>query len=193
MLSVLIALSTTAGCAADPEGRRLLEANRLAMDTGPHLTQVLEFEYRGQGLTGTARLVYDAGVGAFMWDRKLGNTSGANGFDGKTPWTADLAGHYYSQRGGDKIALAVNEAYRLANTWWKAAAGGARIEALSCDALQITPAGGKPFEAWFDPESHLLARVRESQSWNTVLETRYSDYRRSEVRTTAHRIELITT
>jgi hypothetical protein len=192
MLSVLFALTAAAGCAADPDGRRLLEANRLAMDSEPHFTRILEFEYRGQGLTGTARLIHDAGVGAFMWDRKLGNTSGGNGFDGKTPWTTDLAGHSYSQRGGDKIALAINEAYRLANAWRKAGSGGARVVPLSCDTLEVTPARGKPFEARFDPDSHFLVSVRESQSWNTVLETRYSDYRRSDDRTTAHRIELIT-
>ncbi|HUQ09645.1 MAG TPA: aspartyl protease family protein [Steroidobacteraceae bacterium] len=192
MLSVLFALTTAAACAADPEGRLLLEANHRAMDGPTSGAQVVSYDYRAQGLTGTARLLYDAGHGSFLWDRRLGNTTGANGFDGETPWVRDLARHHYSQRGGDKVALAINEAYRHANAWWRADAGGARVEPLGCDALRITPPRGKPFEAWFDPQSHLVTRVREAQSWNTVLETRYSQYRKSEGRMAPHRLELIT-
>jgi hypothetical protein len=192
MLSVLFALTVAGGCAADPEGRRLLEANRQAMDMDTHGTRIAEYDYRAQGLTGKARLVHDAGSGHFYWERQLGNTTGANGFDGKTPWTRDLAKYAYSQRGGDKVALAINEAYRLANAWWRPDAGGARVEPITCDALRVAPARGKSFEAWFDAQSHLLVRIREAQSWNTVLETRYSDYRKSDGRLAAHRLEMIT-
>ncbi len=192
MLSVLFALTTAVGCASDPDGRALLEANRQAMESQTHGAQILQYDYRAQGLTGTARLVYDAGLGYFFWDRRLGTTTGGNGFDGRTPWTRDLASHYYSQRGGVKIALAVNEAYRLANAWWRPDAGGARIEPLSCEALRIVPLQGKAFEAWFDPQSHLLARIHEAQSWNMQLETRYLDYRMAGGRMTPHRVELIT-
>lgn len=192
MLSVLFALTTAGGCAADPEGRLLLAANRQAMESPVRGMQVVEYAYRAQGLNGTAALTYDAGLGYFAWERRLGMTTGANGFDGRTPWTRDLAGHHYSQRGGDKVALAVNEAYRLANAWWRPDAGGARIEPLDCDALRVTPPQGKPFEARFDPGTHLLLRIRESQSWNTSLEIRYSNYRRTEQGMAARRVELIT-
>jgi hypothetical protein len=191
MLSVLFAL-TAAGCAGDPEGRLLLEAHHRAMDGPTSGAQIIEYVYRAQGLTGTAKLVYDAAHGHFVWERRLGSTTGGNGYDGETPWTRDLASHHYPQRGGDKVALAINEAYRHANAWWRADAGGARVEPLSCEALRITPPGGKPFEAWFDPQSHLVTRVREAQRWNTVLDTRYSEYRKTAGRMLAHRLEMIT-
>ncbi|HEX6636998.1 MAG TPA: retroviral-like aspartic protease family protein, partial [Steroidobacteraceae bacterium] len=192
MLSVLLALTTAGGCAADPDGRLLLAANHQEMGSPERGTQIVEYGYRAQGLEGSAKLVFDAGRGYFMWDRRLGITTGANGFDGRTPWTQDLAGYYYTQRGGDKVALAVNEAYRLANAWWRADAGGARIEPLTCDVLRVTPPQGKPFDAYFDPQSHLLLRIREDQSWNTALETRYSDYRRTEQGLAAHRLAFVT-
>src|SRR5690349_6135803 len=169
-----------------------MEANRRAMESAARGTQSIEYEDRAQGLAGTARLVYAADSGLFFWERQLGFATGGNGFDGQTPWTRDLAGHAYSQRGGDKVALAINESYRLSNAWWRPDAGGARIETLGCDALQVEPPRGKPFEAWFDPETHLLLRIREAQSWNTQLETRYSDYRKVAGGMVAHRVEMIT-
>lgn len=192
MLSVLFVLASAGGCASDPDGRRLLAANRRAMEAPASGTQILRYDYSAQGLTGSAELVYDAASGQFVWDRKLGNTTGANGFDGVTPWTRDLARYHYTQRGGDKLALAHNEAFRLANAWWRDDAGGARVEVLGCDALRVTPPRGKPFDAWFDPDSHQVTRIRESQSWNTVLETRYSDYRKADDRLAPHRVLLVT-
>ena len=49
--------------------------------------------------------------------------------------------------------------------------GGATYEVLT-----ITPKGGKPFDAWFDAKTHLLAKTVEKQSSQTVVIT-MSDYR----------------
>lgn len=191
MLSLVLAVSA-AGCAADPAGRDLLAAHRAAMSGAETAApQVIHYDYRAQGLEGKATLTFDPGSGRFVVDRTLGFTAGASGFDGQTPWMRDLAGFHSSQRGGDKRALAINEAYRLSNAWWRPDAGGARIEMLTCDSLRITPVGGKPFEAWFDSATHRLARVREHQSWNTMVETRYSNYRTSAGTTIAHRVETL--
>jgi hypothetical protein len=97
----------------------------------------------------------------------------------------DFSGAFTQGRGGDRIQLAVNQAYRFANRWWEPKYGGAKVvylgvdttDGVSADHLAITPNGGKQFDAWFDVGSHLLVRVREVQGFMTT-QTLYSDYAR---------------
>ena len=96
----------------------------------------------------------------------------------------DMSGAVTPQAGGDAGQLAVNEAYRDANLWWRADRGGATVTALGTrtdgvvayDVLAVTPAGGKTFEAWFDAKTHMLARTIEGQGFQTIT-TFLSDYR----------------
>jgi hypothetical protein len=88
------------------------------------------------------------------------------------------------EEGGDKRQIAVNEAYRDAQAWWVADRTGVAIERQSprenngrtYDVLAVSPIGGKTFEAWFDSDSHLLARVVEMQGIQRIA-TIFSDYR----------------
>jgi len=165
----------------------VLDANRAASDgagwAGKGAVEI-SYDYSGQGMTGVARSTYDARTGAFVDSQDIGPAKDANGFDGRAAWMQDLSGAVTPQAGGDTVPLSVNEAYRDANLWWRADRGGAVVEALPpklegdahFDVLRVTPVGGKPFEAWFDAATHLLARTIEAQGPQTIT-TFYSDYR----------------
>jgi hypothetical protein len=188
-LSLLLAttalLVASVAQASDPGA--ILDANRAASggaawDSKAALS--LRYAYSGIGLTGVVQTRYDLDGAGFADSFDLGSTSGANGFDGQSAWMQDQSGAVTPQAGGDTRQLAVNEAYRDGNLWWRADRGGAAIRDLGprtedgaiYDVLSVTPSGGKAFEAWFDSTSHLLARTVEPQGsqTNTVF---YSDYR----------------
>ena len=174
MLAILFA-ATSAVCAETPA--QLLDANARAVMAGGTRTgtAVLSFTYAGQGMSGTTDTKFDLATGRFVDSYRIGPTRGSNGFDGRQAWQQDLSGGYLPESGGDRRELAVNEAYRDANLWWRTDRGGARIEAVGCGVIRVTPPGGKTFDAWFDPVSHQLARVREAQGFATI-DTRFADY-----------------
>lgn len=176
-----------AAVAAAQQGPDVLEENRTASgaDAWPAAATVsVKYAYSGQGMTGAMASTFDAHAGAFVDSYEIGPTSGANGFDGKSAWTQDVSGAVTPEAGGDLRELAVNEAYRNANLWWRADRGGASVSPggarkegdASYDVLTITPRGGKAFEAWFDARTHLLARTIEMQQF-TRISTFFSDYR----------------
>ncbi|HWX04075.1 aspartyl protease family protein [Collimonas sp.] len=142
------------------------------------------YAYSGNDLSGTVSSISDARHGFFIDAFDTDPTSGANGYDGQLPWMRDQSGAVTPEQGGDRIQLAVNEAYRNANKWWLPDHGGAAISSLgnkqdgerNYAVLQISPQGGKPFQAWFDQQSHLLARVVEVQLFLTITIS-YGDYR----------------
>jgi PDZ domain-containing protein/aspartyl protease len=147
-------------------------------------TVELEYAYSGQGLTGVVRSRFDPRTGAFADSQDTGAVKGGDGFDGHTAWMQDPSGAVTPQAGGDKPQVAINEAYRNAALWCRADRGGAKIELLapqtadvaSYDVVRVTPAGGKPFDAWLDAKTHLLARAIETQGSLTITSL-FSDYR----------------
>jgi len=180
-------LASTSAWAQTMSPAAILAANRTAAH-GEALAgkgaMELRYGYAGQGMTGWTAAAFDLTTGAFVDSSEIGPTKGSNGFDGRQAWMQDLSGAFTPQAGGDTRQLAVNEAYRDANLWWRPGHGGARVAALgrrteggrAYDALSVTPTGGKPFEAWFDAETHLLGRIVEMQGWQTFTTT-LSDYR----------------
>lgn len=151
----------------------VLAANRDAV--GSHATtgtMTRHYSYAGQGLTGTIDETFDLATGRHIDRYDTPPVHGASGFDGSTPWMTDISGASTQQQGGDHPALAINEAYRYANLWWRSDRGGARIESLGRDRdgdhLRVTPQGGKPFDAWFDPASRQLVHLREAQGFQTI-------------------------
>ena len=144
----------------------------------------VKYAYSGQGMTGATASTYDLRAGAFVDSFDIGPTKGANGFDTKEAWVQDMSGAVTPEAGGDIRQLAINEAYRDANLWWRADRGGASISSRGArteaganyDVLTVAPKGGKPFDAWFDAKTHLLARTVEMQGFQTVT-TYLSDYR----------------
>src|SRR5215472_9780827 len=108
----------------------VLNANRDAAAGpawGSKQALVLEFAYAGQGLTGTVTSRADLRRGWWADDVVLGPAAVANGFDGVRAWEKDQSGTVTVQDGGDQRALAVNEAFRRANLWWRDDRGGATI------------------------------------------------------------------
>ena len=177
----------TAVAIAAPSVNDILTANKAAMGGSAWNKKAalsIDADYSGMGLTGTVHSLNDLKDGRSAGEFKVGPATGANGYDGVTPWQKDTSGTITKQQGGDALVLAVNEAYRTANKWWRPDFGGATIASLGrktdsagqYDILSVTPSGGKAFEAWFDAKSHLLVRIVEKQGANTVI-TSLSDYR----------------
>ncbi len=183
--SVATLFATQAHAATDPAA--VLQANQGASG-GAHWKDkaVLKQEsaLAGQGLTGTDVSVTDLVDGRGVDHAVLGPATQANGYDGREVWEQDSSGAVNIESGGDAVPLAVNNAYRGANLWWRADFGGAQVAAAapkteggaSYDVLTITPKGGLAFEAWFDASTHLLARTVEKQG-PTLVTTILSDYR----------------
>ncbi|MEJ1968760.1 MAG: aspartyl protease family protein [Rhizomicrobium sp.] len=180
-----LALLSTSAFAASPDA--ILAANRAASGGAAlagKAAVVLEFGYVGNGLTGSAAGTTDLADGRFEQDFVVGPAKGANGYDGVHVWAKDNAGIVTLQEGGDAVPLAVNNAYRNANLWWRPDHGGAAIAddgrktdgGAAYDVLTVTPKGGKPFDAWFDAKTHLLFRTVEAQA-NVTVTTTTTNYR----------------
>ena len=184
-LAVAFSLSPLAVLAADHVAQ-VLAANETA--TAGKQWQAkdgleLRYDYKGQGLTGQVSFIQDVKRGRFVdrWD--IDPTHTAMGFDGKTAWEVEPSGTATPQEGGDVRQLAVNEAYRLQNLWWRGDRSGATVvdagrkskDGKTYDVLTVTPKGGKPFDAWFDSATHLLARTVETSVTLTIT-TDYADF-----------------
>jgi hypothetical protein len=180
-------ISYSALAFAAPSAGEILDAYKAATGGSAwdgKVTMSGEAAIAGYGLTGTAHTVADLKNGRSESDYTMGPAGGANGFDGTTPWQKDMSGTVTLQQGGDAQVLAVNDAYRTSGKWWRADRGGAEIVGAgekteggaTYDVLTVTPKGGKPFDAWFDAKTHLLAKTVEKQGPQTVTTT-MSDYR----------------
>jgi predicted aspartyl protease len=176
----------------------ILRANQEAMTRVPTTGTLLStYEYSGEGLKGIWTAMCDLETGAFVESFQAGLSAGASGFDGHQPWMRDLSGTYTTQNGGDRPALAVNEAYRNANRWWRPHQDGAeivfegreKISAELADHVVVRPRGGKEFDAWFDINTHYLVRVAEMRGFLRYQIT-YSDYRPRDSFPIAHTIDI---
>lgn len=152
--------------------------HQAAMPTRAERLMRATYSYKGQGLVGTVTRVVDLQSGSFVEEGNASPNKWASGYDGRLAWMRDLSDVTSPEQGGDKPALARNAAYRNANLWWAPDRGGAMIKPITCDTLRITPRGGKPFDARFDPVTHLLMSLREDQSFGLYTTTEYSSYER---------------
>ena len=184
-VTLAFALSPLAATAADHVSQ-VLAANKAAT-AGDHWAgrQRLElrYAYSGEGLTGEVTSTQNLRDGRFVDRSDVGPLHNALGFDGNTAWEVEPSGTATPQEGGDVRQLAVNEAYRLQNLWWRSDRGGASITDAGrkhigdkdCDVLTVVPKDGKSFDAWFDASTHLLVRTTEVNSTLT-LNTDYADF-----------------
>lgn len=121
--------------------------------------------------------------------RNLLRVSGQNsvrqtGFDGVTPWIQGRSGIAYTFGDADSLLAAADEAFRVSRGWWFperypatiALADKKSVGGRQYDVLSITPVGGRPFQAWIDHRTHLLARTTEEQA-DGMLVTSFADYR----------------
>jgi hypothetical protein len=193
------AIASVAGEAPAPAGvDSILRANQRAMRGVPASgTLAARYRLHADGLDGTATVRSDLRTGAFVETDEVGLDRSERGFDGRVPWQRDISGVATDQLGGDRLPVAVNQAYRNANLWWRGDRGGARIRYLgrerdggrSLDHLEVTPRGGSRFDAWFDSATHLLARTAEPQQFFKT-RTDYEDYRPEHGVMAAHRREV---
>jgi hypothetical protein len=189
-------MHVAAGQPADGAASAILSANRTAVGDAPRRS-ALTLVYRdvSSGLTGTLTDRVDLATGAYIETKTTEGMSEGGGFDGATPWQLDIPDTYTPQKGGDQIPTAINSAYRRANLWWRADHGEAAVVYIgretesgrTLEHLAVTPRGGKRFEAWFDGDSHLLARITYDMQSLHVTET-YTDYGREGPQILPHRI-----
>ncbi len=184
------------GQLADAAADAILAANRAAVgDAPPRSALTLVYRYGSSALTGTLIDRIDLATGAYVETRDLSGVTDGDGFDGKTPWQRDISNTYIPEQGGDRIPTAIDSAYRRANLWWRADHGGAVVVYIgretesgrTLEHLAVTPWGGKRLDAWFDGDSHLLARVTYDTQYFHITETD-SDYRRDGLQILPHQI-----
>ena len=194
-LAFLMFAAPAASTATTTSTEAVLAANHAAVGKMPAKgTLKLEYMLEASGLSGPAERVQDLATGAFTDSYDAQVISGGNGYDGHIPWQTDVSGVSTDQEEGDRIPVAVNEAYRNANLWWRSDRGGATIAYIGretvdgspADHIAVTPRGGHRFEAWFDSASHMLVRTAEPQQFFKT-QTLYGDYRRVEGVMVAHK------
>ena len=126
----------------------------------------------------------DVTTGRYVDRYVRSNFASQEGFDGVTPWRQGRSGIAYTLGDVDATLVAADEAFRVARGWWFperrpatiSIAGVHEENGRSFDVVDITPEGGRMFEAWIDRATHLLARTDEQQAEDRVVTT-YADYR----------------
>lgn len=96
----------------------------------------------------------------------LGPASGSNGWDGQQSWTTDSSGEVRVETSGEAVAQAIQDAYRGGYGFFFPDRFPAKIEAaaehqadgVSYPSVKVTPKDAEPFEIWFDPATHRIAR-----------------------------------
>ena len=185
---------------AAPTPEAILAANHAAVGKLPAAGGAeIDYALSGNGLTGSRTDLIDLNSGAFVEAEQADIVAEARGFDGNIPWMRDTSGANTPQEGGDRIPVAVNEAYRLANLWWRPGNAGATIayagrqviDGRALDELTVTPKLGKPFGAWFDANTHLLAQVTEDRQFFHT-RTVYAAYKRESGALLPHEITIDT-
>ena len=119
-IAVAISAAMTSPVLASPAptAEAILAANHAAVGKLPSTGGAeLDYAAAGYGLTGSRTDLVDLNTGAFVEAEQADIVAEAHGFDGNIPWMRDTSGANTPQQGGDRIAVAVNEAYRLANLW----------------------------------------------------------------------------
>jgi predicted aspartyl protease len=196
LLAAALALAAQDAAPAQPTVASVLAANHAAVGQAPASGAArLEYRHAEAGLTGSRTDRFDLATGAFEEAVQADGIAEANGYDGRTPWQRDVSGANTPQQGGDRIPVAVSSAYRLANLWWRADRGGAvityagreTVDGRALDHLVVTPKGGKRFDAWFDANTHLLAKIAENRQFFHVTES-YDDYRPENGVVLAHKV-----
>ena len=141
------------------------------------------FVVEAGGLKGSAESWIDVVTGRFRDEFELGPVGGANGFDGAVAWSQDSSGQARVENSQPALEAARNEAYRRSFSYLFHRIPGETVRlGMRCDGVQsfevvrVAAGGGRPFELWFDRETHLLVRIAEQERASTRITT-LSDYR----------------
>ena len=188
ILATALVAGLSAPCRADDATtvKTLLDQMRQAAG-GERWASVMTLHIVGKSTGGVPKVIdqwQDVGSGRYRlrYSGDWGTAEG--GFDGISSWQQPRDGIAYTMGDVDSALVAADESFRVAQAWWfgdrhpaTIAYAGVRSEKdRSFDVLDITPEGGRLFEAWIDRSTHLLDRIDEQQAEERVV-IRYSDYR----------------
>jgi hypothetical protein len=167
---ILAALGTQAHAAATPGKADALIAAAKSATGGPAWDKVVTWHETGKvtagGLSGTYEQWEDLTSLHSAGGYSLGPVIGGDGWDGTSAWTTDNSKEVRVEKSGESVAQAIQDAYRSGYAFFfpsrfKAAheyAGPRTADGKTYEAVKFTPAGAEPFEAWFDPATHLIVR-----------------------------------
>jgi hypothetical protein len=135
------------------------------------------------GIKGTQEQWLDLAGNTYAEFQDAGPASGADGFDGRTPWARDASGIVHSQGGPEALMAAVDQAYLNGYALWSLDRGGATvtvgkpqvIKGVSYDDLLVTPKGGSPLDVAFDRAGFPVRVVGTLGTTTTT--TTLADYR----------------
>jgi len=184
LLGLFLAATSSAGAAGPQEilARAKAASGGVAWDVVRTIHSKVRVETGG--MTGTAESWEDVRAGRFVDTYQFGPATGAEGYDGTKSWSRDASGTVTQSDSGDDREGSVNEAYRRSLSYWypdrrqaTIVDNGERREGeRMLHILRVTPAGGRPFEMWFDIGTGLLDRTIEKKAKET-LTTSFSEYR----------------
>jgi hypothetical protein len=173
-LAAVVTAAAPALAQAPTKAETLIEAAKQATG-GSAWDKVVTWHEQGRvaggGLQGTyeswADLTSLHDTGAYT----LGPDSGSNGWDGKRAWTTDSSKEVRVETSKEAVTQAIQDAYRGAYAFYfpqrfpaKREYAGTRLagppsaDGIRYEAVKITPQGADPFELWFDPMTHRIAR-----------------------------------
>ena len=159
MLALTLAFTWAARAgSAGPEIGTILDAmHKASGGAGWSAVHALhaEFTVTGGGEIGRDERWEDAATGRYL-ERVAWPTH--DGFDGVMPWHQGRSGIAYALGDMDAALVAADESFRVARGWWFpdrhpatiAMAGARSKDGRAYDVLDVTPEGGRPFEAWID-------------------------------------------
>ncbi len=101
-----------------------------------------------------------------MQTTDLGEASQREGWDGMRAWTLDVNKNVRVEESREARSRGIGRAYRAAYAFfwperWPAQRryiGERSADGATYDAIEVSPKDGRPFEIWFDRDSHLIAR-----------------------------------
>lgn len=133
-------------------------------------------------------------------ESRRGAATRAMGFNGRTSWQTDSAGKTSVRKDRDSLREAVVTAYLSNNGFFYPRRFPAALKYLGVsahggrrfDVIEITPAGGRAFDVWFDRETHLIGRVVDKNAAQPVT-VEAGDYRRAGKFTIAFSLKVLGT
>ncbi len=187
-LSLLFVAVASLPALADTDGKAKAVLDQAAAAMGETNFAAVRYvrqkaKARMGGLNGTSENLTDAKTGAYWTFLDLGVDNEHDGYDGKSVWTQDGSGQVAVQGSDDAVKAAVNTAYQNAHGYWHPdkwpadiVYAGTKTEGTRrFDLVRVTPNGGRPFDLWFDANTHLLDRLIEQGAIRTTT-TVFSDY-----------------
>lgn len=191
-LAVFLAAPLAAGAAQRGDADALLARSRAALGgdaiAGLRAVHVVS-DIEAVGIKGTQEQWLDLSGNRYAEYQDAGPVSGADGFDGTTPWQRDSGKIVHDEKNEQSIVTAVDQAYSNGFALWMPDRGGATVTPAgektagektaggkTYDVLTVTPRGGVPFDLYFDQKTALPARSVTTIAAQTVTST-FDDYR----------------